>query len=64
MAQAFAPPIVLIASGGVPVTYSAKPDFALPFVVVTANAFAATLVDAGGLPVALLNADGTPYEVV
>lgn len=64
MATAFAPGLVLIASGGIPITYSAKPELATPFVVVTANAPAATLVSSGGLPVALLNADGTAYEVV
>lgn len=63
MAQAFAPPLVLVASGGIPITYSSKPQFATPFVVVTANAPAATLVASGGAPVALLNADGTPYVV-
>jgi hypothetical protein len=63
MAQAFAPGLVLVDSGGIPVTYSDKPGFATPFVVVTANAPAATLVDEGGIPVTLLNADGTAYVV-
>jgi hypothetical protein len=60
---AFASSLVLVDSGGIPVTQSAKPEFATPFIVVTANAPAATMVDDGGYPVALLNADGTAYEV-
>lgn len=57
---AFAPGLVLVESGGIPVTQSDKP--ATPFIVVTANAPAATMVEEGGYPVALLNADGTAYE--
>lgn len=59
--QVFAPGLVLVDSGGIPVTQSAKPELATPFVVVIANAPAATLVNEGGYPVALLNPDGTAY---
>lgn len=62
---AFAPPIVLVEAGGIPITLSEIPDLAAPYVVVGDLAPPYTLVEAGGKPVVLLNPDGslwTPPE--
>lgn len=59
-----AAPVVIVESNGIPVTYSATPDFATPMTVVDDYGIAVTLVDDGGLPVALLNPDGSAYVVV
>lgn len=60
MAVSYAPPLVIVPAGGIPITLASH-ALAAPFTVVTNLAPAATLVAQGGLPVLLLNPDGTPY---
>lgn len=51
--------VVIVESGGIPVTNT---ENATPVVVTEATGIAITLVDDLGMPVTMLNSDGTPWE--
>lgn len=58
-------PVVVVASGGIPVVnVTTEPPFgALPATVVTDNGLAVTIASNGmGLPMTLLNPDGSAYS--
>lgn len=56
-------PVVVMASGGIPVVNvtTAPPFGAVPAMVVTALGLGITIVASGGVPMTLLNPNGTPY---
>lgn len=56
------PGVVIVESGGLPVTQVTGGGNASPFTVVTGNGFPVTLVDSLGIAVALYNLDGTEYS--
>lgn len=56
------PGVVIVESGGLPVTQVTGGGNAAPFTVVTGNGFPVTLVSTLGTAVALYNLDGTEYS--
>ena len=62
MAQTSAP-VVVLASGGIPVVNvtTAPPVGAFPATVVPTFGIGITIVSSGGMPMTLLNPNGTPY---
>lgn len=62
MANSLSKPVVLMSSGGLPVTrIGAAGGLGQPATVVSAQGMGITLIAAGGKPMVLWNADGTLY---